>query len=362
MEGQQPDHKTDSPEPTTLDVVSEDTAQFKDNISRLTRKAKKRSAKTYLKDVSSEKQTAAKLKKSRSSPSAQVGTAPTYYPDERDELPQSYGMTYLYLLPRDPHTIYAYWEINELDVHNARQTSSINMQDATYTLRLYDVSLIDFNGGNANSQIDFDELYMNSRYIKVPHDNAFYCAEIGIRQKDGRFIPLCRSNTVHTQTAGESGNFHFELKETRIGSPEPSEKLVNGHKEKIRQWRRLKNNLQFSLCRQTVTLDDIRLFYERGLNLYDIHKNYPYAGARGRSKTEAEKMGLDELFAIDPQSIFYKYKKHYWGSSENTTQEFLGASEGLFFREIKDASGSKKVSLSVETPQAKTRKSGKHDG
>ena len=115
------------------------------------------------------------------------------------DLPQSYGITQLTFLARHPNGIHAYWEIasTTLDVLNNR-LGGITSQ-SRLVLRVYDVTLVDFNGRNANHYFDIN-VGGEARdwYIEVWGDNASYCGELGVNAPDGQFHPVVRSNVVTT--------------------------------------------------------------------------------------------------------------------------------------------------------------------
>ncbi len=115
--------------------------------------------------------------------------------EEKYALPQGYGEERLVLLPRDPDWIYSYWEITQ----GRWETTLRQNQGQGYklVLRVYDVTDIDFNGSNAHgyNDVEVDGL-INNWYYRISLQERHYCAEIGLRMDDGRFITFARSNTV----------------------------------------------------------------------------------------------------------------------------------------------------------------------
>ena len=80
-----------------------------------------------------------------------------------------------------------------------RNQLKFESEDSQLILRVYDITLIDFNGSNANHTWDLDVGFSTKNwYIHVWQDNADYCAELGIRYGEDHFIPLMRSNIVRT--------------------------------------------------------------------------------------------------------------------------------------------------------------------
>jgi uncharacterized protein len=121
------------------------------------------------------------------------------------ELPVSYGRTRVTLIARDPHSVYAYWEITPAALGDAKAKLGASFRKASRAMRMFDVTGIDFNGTNAHSQFDVDvDAKAHNRYIVLPSDNVTVCAELGLRTRQGAFYPLARSNPVSTPSANVS--------------------------------------------------------------------------------------------------------------------------------------------------------------
>jgi hypothetical protein len=108
------------------------------------------------------------------------------------ELPAAYGDNRIVIMVRDPHWIYAYWEINDKRKREIIQEIGEELlAKSKELLRVYDT-------GSWNS---FDiEVTGGARtwYIRVPAPNRTYCVDIGYLTPDGRFITAARSNWVTT--------------------------------------------------------------------------------------------------------------------------------------------------------------------
>lgn len=108
------------------------------------------------------------------------------------EFPAGYGDNRIVLMVRDPHWVYAYWEVNEKRRSEIRsEVGETAYSKAKEYLRIYDTE-------NWNS---FDiEVTGGARnwYIRVPAPNRTYCADIGYLTADGRFVAAARSNWVTT--------------------------------------------------------------------------------------------------------------------------------------------------------------------
>lgn len=110
------------------------------------------------------------------------------------ELPERYHEDRAVLLVRDPYWIHAWWEVTEARLHRTRAELG---EPGTIVLRLYDVSWIDWNGSNHHDARDFAvERGLGSWYLDVGRPDGSFCAEIGLRAGDGRFIPMLRTNVV----------------------------------------------------------------------------------------------------------------------------------------------------------------------
>ena len=115
------------------------------------------------------------------------------------DLPALQPRTHCVLIPRDPNFIYAYWDYTEADMHQLRHQIVFESGESLLVLRVYDITLTHFNGSNANHIWDLEVGFSaKNLYIEVGQDNADYCVELGVRCGEDRFIPLMRSNTVHT--------------------------------------------------------------------------------------------------------------------------------------------------------------------
>jgi hypothetical protein len=121
------------------------------------------------------------------------------------DLPAGYDASSLTLIARDPYCIFAYWEISPTSIEAVKNVAGSQFDRATYVIRMYDVTLIDFNGKNANHWFDIDVgPHARNWYIYLWCGNVSYCADLGIRMPGGRFFPLVRSNSVSTPRASPS--------------------------------------------------------------------------------------------------------------------------------------------------------------
>ncbi|WP_199314027.1 DUF4912 domain-containing protein [Planktothrix sp. FACHB-1365] len=107
-------------------------------------------------------------------------------------LPDGYGQSQIFLLPRDPNWAYAYWDVPNDHKEYLRQ------QGGTYLLlRVYDVTAIDLDTHPPLSMQEYecDEI-TREWYIPISMSDRDYIAELGYLTKDGRWLVLVRSNHI----------------------------------------------------------------------------------------------------------------------------------------------------------------------
>ncbi|MFQ5431449.1 MAG: DUF4912 domain-containing protein [Nitrospinota bacterium] len=130
---------------------------------------------------------------------------PTYEPQER------YGDDRVTLLVRDPHWIFSYWDMNDDTPGRVAHSHGIDAGHCDTALRVYDVTGLDFDG--TNGQICFDlgvGGMTGSYYINVPSDGRSYCVEIGLKDGQGSFYVMARSNVITVPRASVSDRMDEE--------------------------------------------------------------------------------------------------------------------------------------------------------
>ncbi|SHH46473.1 DUF4912 domain-containing protein [Thermosipho atlanticus] len=136
---------------------------------------------------------------SPSKPSKDIQRTPQ---ETTSEIPQTYNKDKLVLMPVNPNWIHVYWDFSE-------STRNIlkNLPNGTRTvLRIYDVTFINFKGNNAHRtfEILIDINNQKNYYFNVPMPNADYMSELGYLTRDGRFVPILRSNVCRTPSNSPS--------------------------------------------------------------------------------------------------------------------------------------------------------------
>ena len=135
-----------------------------------------------------------------------------YRPAPWEELPSAYGENRIMLMTVDPNKLFTYWEVRE---------DAIAMLAGYLTIRVHDVTGVDFDGMKSNGYFDIGVMErIGSQYLDVSPGREFI-ADIGIVNRQGNFITIARSNKVSTPriTISEEGVLPLNLYETglRVG-------------------------------------------------------------------------------------------------------------------------------------------------
>ena len=109
------------------------------------------------------------------------------------------------LLPVDPYLIHAYWEIFDEDLKRARSQLGSPGAQVKPVIRFYDITHILFDGKNAHGFFDVEiDLAAGNWYVHLWSPEKSYCADLGLKTPEGRFLMLVRSNVTHTPPAWPS--------------------------------------------------------------------------------------------------------------------------------------------------------------
>ena len=136
-----------------------------------------------------------------------VAEAASEAPKEPEGLPESYDQTRVVLLPVDPYLVHVYWEIAPRDEERARRRTRALGPRFQATLRFCDITHTVSDRSNAESQFDVDiELGSGNWYVHLWSPEKRYFVDLGLRTEDGTFVPIARSNVVHTPRAHPSTN------------------------------------------------------------------------------------------------------------------------------------------------------------
>ena len=137
----------------------------------------------------------------------EVAEAASEAPKEPEGLPESYDQTRVVLLPVDPYLVHVYWEIAPRDEERARRRTRTLGPRFQATLRFCDITHTVSDRSNAEGQFDVDiELGSGNWYVHLWSPEKRYFVDLGLRTEDGTFVPIARSNVVHTPRAHPSTN------------------------------------------------------------------------------------------------------------------------------------------------------------
>ena len=115
------------------------------------------------------------------------------------------------LMVRDPYWIHVYWDVHEQSLREAKVAFGDEWDGVRTVLRVYDVTGVDFDGGNAHSHFDIEVGGGASNwYINSQVSDRAYCVDIGLVSPSGRFVTLARSNTATTPRNAPSNNTEDE--------------------------------------------------------------------------------------------------------------------------------------------------------
>lgn len=126
------------------------------------------------------------------------------YVDTGSPLPEGYGRTSVYLLPRDPFWMFSYWEVTEQTV---RETKKAHGEDIFFraqpTLRMHEISKEP--GGRELQLVDVPvRLETKNWYLNTDREGSSWYVELGLKTPDGKFIFLAKSNSVGLPRGGVS--------------------------------------------------------------------------------------------------------------------------------------------------------------
>lgn len=133
------------------------------------------------------------------------------------DLPFSYAGTELVLLPVDPFSIFVYWDFSP------KEWETVRARRHPVVLRVYDVTMIRFNGSNAHSYFDLPvELESQNWYVPLWSAEKSLCADLGWLDPAGKFRTIVRSNVIQTPRAGVSTYTEERWVEVRWSRRRPS--------------------------------------------------------------------------------------------------------------------------------------------
>lgn len=140
------------------------------------------------------------------------------------ELPESYGTQHLMLTARDPHWLYAHWDLTR----DQQRKYNAFSRDGHLALRVY----ADAVGGNPETEI---QLHPDSNHWFVPakRAGARYVAELGYKSAADKWTVVATSGA--TMTPPDKMSAETEVEFTTIPLEVPLEKLFSLVKEAVEE-------------------------------------------------------------------------------------------------------------------------------
>lgn len=127
-----------------------------------------------------------------------------------------------------PSKLALFWCPSELPKKLFQHYYNISFDNLVHVIRIYDVTLIEFNGQNAHHfyeiAIPFKQGYW---FVKGLFSNRSYMAEVGVKLNGNKFFPLFRSNSVQTPKLPKTNHFTFYQNMIQIKQ----------HEERAPKWR-----------------------------------------------------------------------------------------------------------------------------
>lgn len=117
--------------------------------------------------------------------------------EDHHQIQDLYGDNNITMMVIDPTHVYAYWETTEDRRRHVLHLANATGSEYKTVVRLYDVTDISFYGQNAWTTEEFEVNYTPNWYFNVA-GNRSYCAEIGLKLWDNRFLVIARSNVITT--------------------------------------------------------------------------------------------------------------------------------------------------------------------
>lgn len=120
-------------------------------------------------------------------------------------LPTSYDRDEVTLLPQSPTVLHTFWDISvglrQMIEHQCRSP----WHELKKLIRVYDCTLINFNGHNANKYFDIEIPEMTNNWtITNLEPNRTYLVDFGVLTRQHTFISLLRSNAIDTPRSSDS--------------------------------------------------------------------------------------------------------------------------------------------------------------
>ncbi len=129
-----------------------------------------------------------------------------------------------YIMFASENRAYGYWDISKEVMNKVCKTFNVSYEQLSYTIRLFDITSIHFNGHNEHHSMDIlIPINCKDWFINGLKENRTYCAELGVLLPNQCFVGIVRSNALHTPRTDNSQEVHsletlsqFEAGQTQI--------------------------------------------------------------------------------------------------------------------------------------------------
>ncbi|MFC0558095.1 DUF4912 domain-containing protein [Halalkalibacter alkalisediminis] len=120
-------------------------------------------------------------------------------------IPASYDRDEVTLLPQSPTVLHVFWEISESLRQMTEHQCRLPWHELRKQLRVYDCTMIEFNGHNAHKFFDIVIPEMTNNWtIHNLEPNRTYMVDFGVVTRQQTFLSLLRSNAIDTPRSTDS--------------------------------------------------------------------------------------------------------------------------------------------------------------
>jgi hypothetical protein len=112
-----------------------------------------------------------------------------------EELPETYGVDECEVVAKDPHHVFAWWEVTDGGLGGARAQLGQSSADARLVMRLF--TTVPVNGHVERNIHDVDLSWNHGRrYLQAPRPGAHLRIAVGLLSSEGYFAPIAHSSLV----------------------------------------------------------------------------------------------------------------------------------------------------------------------
>jgi hypothetical protein len=111
---------------------------------------------------------------------------------------KEYDDAQIKIMPRDRNCFYAFWEISEDEIREAKNIfEKDSYEPGSLILRVFDLTEMSLDSKNGQNYYDISiKAGATSLFIETKTLNRSYCVEIGLKTPGNLFFPIARSNVL----------------------------------------------------------------------------------------------------------------------------------------------------------------------